>query len=234
MRAPLWPAVGSTLRRVCDVGVTKYATINPPPNLHVLVAAQFGQLIDKEHTVPLLVAAIDSELQAFPQQLVGWDRLITGPGKLLAAVRLAQFIARHPVDRVLVAGTAGGLTPSVTGGIFSVGTAMQHDTTDLNGIVGSHVALPRTITLADTGPTIATGDVFVDSADEVARIHSLGADLVDMESYAYAWVAQDAGIPINIVKCVSDPAQDGATQLWDDVVASCSKRLWDHLKPQFA
>lgn len=206
-------------------------------------------LSKKEYSVPVLVAAFESEIQAFPSVLPGWDRLVTGPGKLLAAVRLRQYLDAHgvdghgldakPVDRILVAGTAGGLSTTVDGvavegGIFDVGRAIQHDTTNLEGVSGTHVALPREIILNDEGATIATGDTFIDSASEVQRIRALGADLVDMESYAYAWVAQDAGVPISIVKCVSDPAQDGATTLWDDVVASCSKRLWTYLEPRFA
>lgn len=184
----------------------------------------------------LIVAALDSELQAFPATIPGWNRVVTGPGKLLAAVRLTQAIdaaaaGDDPVSEILVAGTAGTLSDATRGTILEVGSAIQHDTSNLEGVVGAHVALPTRITIGSQATTVATGDVFVDDQDEVARVHALGGDIVDMESYAYAWVASDAGIPIRIVKCVSDNAQDGATTLWDEVVAECSADLWRYLEP---
>jgi len=54
-----------------------------------------------------------------------------------------------------------------------------------------------------------------------------------MEAYAYAYVASEFGVPLRIIKAVSDRAQDGATQLWDEVVAECSAALWKSFRDDY-
>lgn len=177
----------------------------------------------------LLVAALDAELVAFPAELPGFDRLVTGPGKLQAAVGLTRALMGSTYDEIVVVGTAGAIDPALPASIYEVDAAIQHDVTDLDGIVGQHVSLPARVELGREGVTIATGDCFIDDADAVAAIHALGAGLVDMETYAYAWVSQQFGVPIRVFKSVSDRAQDGATTGWDETVAACSADLRAHL-----
>ena len=182
----------------------------------------------------LLVAALASELQAFPAELPGFARLVTGPGKLKAAVSLTRALDATHYDEIVVVGTAGGLDHTVADGIYEIGAAIQHDVHDLDGVAGRHVSLPERVETDHEGLTIATGDVFVDDADAVARIREMGASLVDMESFALIWVAQQFGVPLRMIRIVSDTAQDGATTLWDDVVADCSAKLWEHLRREYA
>ena len=78
---------------------------------------------------------------------------------------------------------------------------------------------------AREGVTIATGDHFVDDSEAVGVIRPLGAGLVDMETYAYAWVAEQFGVPIRVLKSVSDRAQDDAITDWRATVAACSAQL---------
>ncbi|GAA3931669.1 nucleosidase [Microbacterium soli] len=185
----------------------------------------------------LLVAALASELQAFPAELPGFDRLVTGPGKLMAAVGLTRALeardATDPYDEILVVGTAGAVGDEVASGIHEVGAAIQHDVQDLDGVVGRHVSLPARVETGRAGATIATGDIFVDDADAVARIRSLGGELVDMETFALVWVAQQFGVPIRVLRVVSDRAQDGAVQVWDEVVAACSAQLWQRVRHEY-
>ena len=56
-------------------------------------------------------------------------------------------------------------------------------------------------------------------------IRPLGAGLVDMETYAYAWVAAQFGVPIRVLKAVSDRAQDDAITDWRTAVTACSAQL---------
>lgn len=184
-------------------------------------------------TVRLLVAALDAELQAFPAQIDGFDRLVTGPGKLKAAVALTRALSARDYSEVVVVGTAGALDPELEAAVHEIGTVLQHDVSDLDGIVGQHVSLPARIDLPQQGHAIATGDIFVDDPDAVVRIRALDAALVDMESYAYAYVAGEFGVPLRIIKAVSDRAQDGATQLWDEVVATCSAALWERFRADY-
>lgn len=175
--------------------------------------------------VKLLVAALASELVAFPDELDGYDRLVTGPGKLQAAYALTRRLDAADYDEILVVGTAGSITPGARG-VFEVTSAIQHDVTDIDGIAGQHVSLPaRVETGRDGGVTIATGDHFVDDSDVVDSIRALGAVLVDMETYAYIWVAQQFDVPIRVLKSVSDDAHDDAITDWRDTVAACSADL---------
>ena len=184
----------------------------------------------------LLVAALESELQAFPASLPDFDRLVTGPGKLMAAFGLTRALdakAADQYDEIVVVGTAGAIGDDVESGIYDIAAAVQHDVQDLEGVVGQHVSLPQRVETGREGVTIATGDSFVDDADAVALIASLGGSLVDMETFALVWVAQQFGVPIRVIRVVSDRAQDGATQIWDEVVAACSAQLWDFAQREY-
>ncbi|WP_426321505.1 nucleoside phosphorylase [Microbacterium sp. E-13] len=183
----------------------------------------------------LLVAALDSELVAFPADLAGFDRLVTGPGKLQATYALTRALDAAAYDEVVVVGTAGAIDARLEASVYEISGAVQHDVTDIDGIVGQHVSLPALVELdADgDGVIIATGDHFVDDAEAVATIRPLGAGLVDMETYAYIWVAQRFGVPIRVLKAVSDRAQDGAITDWHAAVTACSHQLRDRIRADY-
>jgi adenosylhomocysteine nucleosidase len=183
--------------------------------------------------VKLLVAALEAELAAFPSELTGFDRLVTGPGKLQAAYALTRALDAGSYDEILVVGTAGAIDARLDGDLYEIDAAIQHDVTDIDGIVGQHVSLPRRVDLAADGVTIATGDHFVDDAEAVAVIRPLGAGLVDMETYAYAWVAEQFGVPIRVIKAVSDRAQDDAITDWRATVTACSERLREFVRAEY-
>jgi adenosylhomocysteine nucleosidase len=181
----------------------------------------------------LLVAALESELAAFPRELPGFDRLVTGPGKLQATYALTRALDAGSYDEVVVVGTAGAIDPRLDATVYEVDATLQHDVTDIDGIVGQHVSLPALLELGREGVTIATGDHFVDDAEAVALIRPLGAGLIDMETYAYVWVAQRFGVPIRVLKAVSDRAQDGAITDWHATVTACSHQLWDRVRADY-
>lgn len=181
----------------------------------------------------LLVVAHRDELVGFPAEIPGFDILLTGPGKLPAAHELTRALDRGGYDEVLVVGTAGAVAGAVGPGIYEIAAAVQHDVFDLAGVRGRHLSMPERVETGAEGVTIATGDVFVDDAEAVEMIRSLGAQLVDMETYVYIWVAQRFGVPIRVLKAVSDDAQDGATTGWDDAVAACSAALYDRVRSDY-
>src|SRR3546814_12945951 len=84
--------------------------------------------------------------------------------------------------------------------------------------------------ISDWSSDVCSSDLFVDDVVIVDVVRVLGARMVDMESYAYAWVAAQFGVPIRILKAVSDRAQDGATELWATAVFDCSRVLRDHIR----
>lgn len=173
----------------------------------------------------LLVAAHVSELVAFEEDIPGFTRLLTGVGKIPAAYALTRALCEDDYDEIVVVGTAGAIDDDVEGGIYEIAGAIQHDVKGLDGTFGEHVSLPTRVDTGADGLVIATGDHFVDDAQAVRLIRGLGARLVDMESYALIWVAQQFDVPIRILRAVSDRAQDGATELWDVVVERCSHEL---------
>src|SRR5690606_4249753 len=96
----------------------------------------------------LLVAALDAELSAFPETLPGFDRLVTGPGKLQAAVALTRALTARDYEEIVVVGSAGAVDDELEASVFEVSATIQHDVTDIDGIVGQHVSRPSRLELA--------------------------------------------------------------------------------------
>ena len=51
------------------------------------------------------------------------------------------------------------------------------------------------------------------------------ADLADMEGYAVAAVAKAVGVPVRLVKQVSDDGTEQAARSWSDSMAACADEL---------
>lgn len=177
----------------------------------------------------LIVAALDEEVAALRTRHPDARVLVTGPGKVLAAAGLAAALAAEPVPSpitgVLVIGTAGGLIPGMEG-VHEIGTVAQHDfdAAAISGLVGRTYGEPIELR---PGPHLATGDVFVSDAAQVQALAARGYELVDMEAYAYAHVCVAAGVPVRIVKAVSDGADAAAGASWAANVDRCAEALAD-------
>ncbi|GII58784.1 nucleosidase [Planotetraspora thailandica] len=170
---------------------------------------------------PLLVLAVQEEARFIDD---GLPVLLTGIGKVNAASALASVLSRGPLPSSVVnLGTAGALRPGLTG-THVVSAVIQHDldTDVLRQLTGETYGAP--LTLTGDGPVLATGDVFV--SDSAARDRlAARADLVDMEGYALASVAREAGVAITLVKNVSDEADEGAARTWRESVADAAREL---------
>lgn len=151
--------------------------------------------------------------------------VITGPGKARAAAGLARALTDQRPEEVVVVGTAGAVNPDLSG-VLEIGTVSEHDldVPAIERLVG--VDYGATMRLAPAGPHLGTGDVFV-AGDRAEALRNLGYDLVDMEGFAYAVVAQRFGVPIRIVKAVSDNADDAAFTTWRANVDRCARALAD-------
>ncbi len=176
---------------------------------------------------PLVVVATPEEAEHLPQT---YPLLITGIGKLNAAVTLAEELFRAQAQGIVPGmiiniGTAGSL--GAPGGIHRIKEVRIHDfsVTSVGEAAGDNsypiITIPG---VPETGMRLATGDCFIESAEDAARI-AQNADLVDMEGYAVAMVAQRAGIPVELIKIVSDSADDNAAATWHEVVEQCSHLL---------
>lgn len=170
----------------------------------------------------LVVAAHATEVAHVPDDV---PVLITGMGKTLAAVRLTRALAEHPRRDDLVVvnlGTAGSLRPGVRG-VHEIGTVLNHDLS-AEPIRQLGIDPRERLVLDASRPTVlASGDLFV--TDPVVRDRlAQQAQLVDMEGYAVALACEEMGVPVHLVKDVSDDADEGAHD-WSSAVDACAQRL---------
>ena len=171
--------------------------------------------------LPLLVVALEEE--ATHLHVSGLPILVTGVGKVNAAMSVAQTLSQHSPRAVVNVGTAGALRDGLAG-THVIGRVIQHDLDGaaihaLTGIQSS-----PTVDVATEGLTLATGDVFVSDPSTRARLAEL-AHLVDMEGYAVARAAVAARVPVTLVKQVSDTADDRAGRSWKESVEACAAEL---------
>jgi adenosylhomocysteine nucleosidase len=71
---------------------------------------------------------------------------------------------------------------------------------------------------------LTTGDAFISDSATRERL-AQQADLVDMEAYAIAHASAVAGVPVTIVKQVSDQAGATAGKSWSESVDECAEQL---------
>lgn len=169
----------------------------------------------------LIVFAHGDEASAFADV----PHIVTGVGKINAAVSLAQELRGGDVERVVVLGTAGvvgeGAERLSLDTVYQVTGLVQHDFS-----LPSQTIVPAgDVLLAETA-TMATGDQFVKDDAQRAHIASLGAQLVDMEGYAYGALCARFDVPLQVFKVPSDFADSSTTDAeWDEIVFAKSRQL---------
>lgn len=174
----------------------------------------------------LVVSATAAEAAHVP---AGLPLVVTGLGKVAAAAATARALAAYDDTSGLVVvniGTAGALRPGLTG-LVEPGVVLNHDlSADVVRALGYDPQ--ERLEVGESDVVLATGDVFVSDPavrDALAR----RAHLVDMEGYAVAWAAREAGVPVRLVKHVSDAADEGALD-WPSLVAASAVVLGDRLR----
>lgn len=199
---------------------------------------------------PLFVVAARAEATAFDHAL---PVLVTGIGKIRSAAALAACLASYEAagglpSAVVNIGTAGALRGHVLG-VHRVETVLLHDFSHsaVRKITGMDEYPPLNVgprddegadagpgpvaasTESGTGVVLATGDTFVaDSAVRDALAEQ--ADLVDMEGYAIAQVAHDFGVPVELIKHVSDSADETSGDVWAARAAELAEELAGHAR----
>lgn len=166
---------------------------------------------------PLLVVALQEEADGLDDTL---PILITGPGKVHAAVAVSAALSKSRPASVVNLGTAGALRGGLSG-IYEVSTVIQHDFDHaaIRALVKRDYGMPIGL---DAGAgaaslVLATGDRFIADSD-VRSALARDAHLVDMEGYAVAWAARAAGVPVRLIKLVSDDADESAGRSWAESV----------------
>jgi adenosylhomocysteine nucleosidase len=174
----------------------------------------------------LVVAATATEAAYVPDSL---PLVVTGVGKTAAAAATARAIAdfEDPSGLTVVnIGTAGALRDGYAG-LHEPGLVLNHDiSADAIRALGHD---PQELLVVGDGPvTLATGDLFVSDTAVRGQL-AQRAHLVDMEGYAVAWAARQAGATVRLVKHVSDNADDSALE-WTSLVDASALMLGEWLR----
>lgn len=180
---------------------------------------------------PLIVVALEREAQHLHVSDV--PVLVTGVGKVCAASALSAVLARQRPSRIINMGTAGALREGLSG-TQVIGRVIQHDFDDetISSLTGEHYGAP--IDLAPSGPVLGSGDFFVRGGAPREALVGQGVDLVDMEGYAVARVAQNFGLAATLVKQISDGAGESAGKSWSENLDDCAEHLGAWLAAELA
>ena len=172
----------------------------------------------------LIVMALESECAGLAERM---DVLLTGVGKVNAAMALTKRLAAGPAPAlVLNIGSAGGLRAR-PGSVVNATRFIQRDMeatalgfapfqTPFEG------AGPLTNGLRIPGldeVVCGTGDSFETGSADAPY------DVVDMEAYALARVAQEFGAPFACLKFISDDAGGNAAADWQGALEACTEAL---------
>jgi len=161
----------------------------------------------------------------FPLQIDGCDiqHIRTGVGKTLSAFHLTRAICKQTPDLVLNIGTAGTFEHRV-GDIFIAKQFIDRDY-EVTKLPGLEYEMDGIALLPTNGSlktwvqqygklgVCSTGDTFV------TELSSFGADMVDMEAYAQAFVCRELKIPFLSVKYITDIIGQNSVQHWEDKLA---------------
>jgi adenosylhomocysteine nucleosidase len=135
---------------------------------------------------------------------------VGGAGAAAATKATRLLIAGHRPRIVVTAGFAGGLDPALSRGTVVLPTRAlcQSGRSPLELITPTEPT--GTSASSPTGPSggiiVSVADVVTSTAAKQALAAATGALVVDMETYAVAEAARDAGLPCAAVRVVSDTA----------------------------
>ncbi|MEU4291586.1 nucleosidase [Kribbella sp. NPDC026596] len=169
----------------------------------------------------LVVSAVAGEARYVPE---GISVLITGVGKTAAAVAVSRaFTERDTADLVVLnVGTTGALRDGLSG-VYLPSIVINHD---VNAEAIRAIGLDPQEELhveGGDGTVLASGDVFVTDPVVRARLAER-AHLVDMEAYGVVYACREYGVPVRVVKHVSDSADEAALD-WPALVDTSAKVL---------
>ncbi|OBA39297.1 MULTISPECIES: nucleosidase [unclassified Gordonia (in: high G+C Gram-positive bacteria)] len=174
----------------------------------------------------LIVSATQAEARYVPS---GARLLVTGIGKMRATAALTRALAdpSAPSTRLVVnIGTAGALHDHHAG-LFLPSVVVEHDISATELRAMGYPIVDRWVVPDGDGSVLASGDTFV--ADPVRRASlARQADLVDMEGCAVTYVAAAFDVRCQLVKVVSDGADEQAMD-WPSLVDGAARLLGDWL-----
>ena len=177
----------------------------------------------------LVVNAID--LEHFPVSIPDSEviYLLSGIGKVNAAMNVMKAVLEYRPDFVLNIGSAGTLSHQV-GDIIVSNHFVDRDLQRLNlfGLeYDIHTDCPKSWKMPSclSGKDIQ-GDFIINTGDDFVTANSdLTGDAVDMEVFAEAMVCKKMGIPLLSIKYVTDVVGQNSVALWEEKLADARAGL---------
>lgn len=177
-----------------------------------------------EYKKPVLVFALESEAGA---EFENFERIFTGIGKVNATYSFLKYLQSNTPDLIINLGTAGGFGFE-KGEVVCCTKFIQRDM-DVRelGFELYQTPLSDDPVILDYGLKInGLHEEICGTGDHFETAHSTDAyQVVDMEAYALALVAQRENIPFLCLKYISDGADDAAASDWTEEVIKAAKKL---------
>ncbi len=130
-------------------------------------------------------------------------------GKVASSLAASTLIEKHQVDHLINIGLAGALKSIPTRSAYFVSSVTQHDAfIPFENYQQDMYKSIKCVVPDNTDNTavLTTGDQFITDNGSVAN----NADMVDMEGFAVAYVAERHNIPITMIKGISDDTNDNS------------------------
>jgi adenosylhomocysteine nucleosidase len=187
-----------------------------------------------------------SEVAPLEAHLPGVPIVGTGVGKVAAAAVTARVILEHRPRALVFVGVAGGLADDLQQLELIVAKDAAQWDVDLTPINGGEQGTlndgRRCIALNERGTALAlesaleagfparlgrvvTGDSFLASTERAAWLRrTFSADAVEMEGAAALQVAHDHGVPMVLLRVISDGANDAAALTYTEFLPQAAER----------
>lgn len=181
----------------------------------------------------VVVAALESEFFTTKGPI---ERIYyTGIGKINSARITTELILQEKPDLIINVGTAGCLSDGLLGHVLGVNEVIERD------MVAEPLAPRGTVPLSGQKPILtssfgsarcATGDSFITSRDQ--WLFDNQVDLVDMELFAIAKVADHYGIEWKSIKFATDLADANAAKHWNQSIEKSDKKINEMIEIAFS
>ena len=172
----------------------------------------------------IVIAALEAEF-SFSGKLFQ-KVFYTGIGKINAGRATTELILTEKPDLILNVGTAGTLRREMLGCVFGIRDVIERD------MMAEPLAPRGMVPLSTQEPLLksdfgtarcASGDSFVIAKDVWLEENSV--DLVDMELFAIAKVAEHYGVKWRAIKFASDLADGNAVEHWNASLEIANDRI---------
>jgi 5'-methylthioadenosine/S-adenosylhomocysteine nucleosidase len=206
----------------------------------------------------VILAAMGSEVEPLQRYIPDVPVIGTGVGKVAAASLTMKVILQQQPRAIVFVGVAGGLADDLEQLSVIVATDAGQWDVDITPVNGGEPGTlndgRRFIALDATGSKLAleaaqaqgfharmgrvvTGDAFLASQEKADWLkQNFAADAVEMEGAAALQVAHDHGIPMVLIRVISDGAGDEAALTYGDFLPRAAERaalVTEHFLPRW-